>query len=84
MILNKESKYVQKVIKEGLRIFVENMILQYSEEIKTVPVHFAGSIAYFTQDEIKEVAREYGFTVGNFQRRPIEGLVDYHAQIART
>ena len=84
LILNKESKYVQKVIKEGLRIFVENMILQYSEEIKTVPVHFAGSIAYFTQDEIKEVAREYGFTVGNFQRRPIEGLVDYHAQIAIT
>jgi N-acetylglucosamine kinase-like BadF-type ATPase len=84
LILNKESKYVQKVIKEGMRIFVENMILQYSEEIKTVPVHFAGSIAYFTQDEIKEVAREYGFTVGNFQRRPIEGLVDYHTQIAKT
>ena len=84
LILNKESKYVQKVIKEGMRIFVGNMILQYSEEIKTVPVHFAGSIAYFTQDEIKEVAREYGFTVGNFQRRPIEGLVDYHAQIAIT
>ncbi|MBT4915890.1 MAG: N-acetylglucosamine kinase [Formosa sp.] len=84
LILNKESEYVQKVIKEGMRIFVKNMILQYSEEIKTVPVHFAGSIAYFTQDEIKEVAREYGFTVGNFQRRPIEGLVEYHVQIAKT
>ena len=25
-----------------------------------------------------EVAKEYGYTVGNFVRRPIDGLVDYH------
>ena len=83
MILNKESDYVQNLIKKGLRIFVKNMILQYKEEIKTVPVHFAGSIAYFTQEEIKEVAQEFGFTVGNFERRPIEGLVEYHAEITK-
>ena len=34
-------------------------------------------------DRTKEVAREYGFTVGNFERRPIEGLVEYHAEIAK-
>ena len=84
LILNKESEYAQNVIKQGLRSFVETMILQYKEEIKTVPVHFAGSIAFFTQEEIKEVAQEYGFTVGNFERRPIEGLVNYHAEIARS
>jgi len=84
LILNKESEYAQNVIKQGLRAFVETMILQYKEEIKTVPVHFAGSIAFFTQEEIKEVAQEFGFTVGNFERRPIEGLVNYHAEIARS
>ena len=84
LILNKESDYIQNVIKKGLRVFVETMILQYKEEIKTVPVHFAGSIAFFTQEEIKSVAQEYGFTVGNFERRPIEGLVNYHAEIARS
>lgn len=84
LILNKESEYAQNVIKQGLRAFVETMILQYKDEIKTVPVHFAGSIAFFTQEEIKEVAQEYGFTVGNFERRPIEGLVNYHAEIARS
>ena len=30
------------------------------------------------QDEIKEVANEMGFRVGNFERRPIEGLVAFH------
>jgi N-acetylglucosamine kinase-like BadF-type ATPase len=84
LILNKESEYAQNVIKQGLRAFVKTMILQYKEEIKTVPVHFAGSIAFFTQEEIKEVAQEYGFTVVNFERRPIEGLVNYHAEIARS
>lgn len=78
LVLNKESDYVQGVIKKGLRSFVSTMILQFEEEIQTVPVHFAGSIAYFLQREIKEVAQEFGFTVGNFQRRPIEGLSDYH------
>lgn len=78
LILNKESTYVQAVIKKGLKSFVETMIMQFKDEIKTVPVHFAGSISFFLQREIKEVAQEYGFTVGNFQRRPIEGLADYH------
>ncbi|MFI0431383.1 BadF/BadG/BcrA/BcrD ATPase family protein [Mariniflexile sp. HMF6888] len=78
MFLNKDSQYIVELIKRGIRSFVTNMIMQYKEEIKTVPVHFAGSIAYFAQEEIKAVAQEMGFTVGNFERRPIEGLVAFH------
>ncbi|RAJ16196.1 N-acetylglucosamine kinase [Olleya aquimaris] len=80
MILNKDSKYIVELIKSGIRRFAKNMILQYKEELKTVPVHFAGSIAFFCQDEIKAVAKELGFQVGNFERRPIEGLVAFHTK----
>lgn len=80
LILNKESAYIQGIIKKGLRAFVKTMILQYESEIKSVPVHFAGSISFFLQDEIKAVAEEFGFKVGNFQRRPIEGLTAFHLQ----
>ncbi len=80
MFLHKDSQYTINLIKKGIRLFAENMILQYKEELKTVPVHFAGSIAYFSQDEIKEVADEMGFKVGNFERRPIEGLVSFHTK----
>ncbi len=80
MFLNKDSKYIKKLIKNGIRQFVKNMIFQYKEEIKTVPVHFAGSIAFFSETEIKEVGEELGFIVGNFERRPIEGLVAYHTK----
>jgi len=78
MFLNKESDYIKSLIKSGIRLFTQNMILQFKEELKTVPVHFAGSIAYFSQKEINEIAEEFNFKVGNFIRRPIEGLVKYH------
>ncbi len=80
MFLNKDSEYILELIKKGIRVFVKNYIMQYKEELKSIPVHFAGSIAYFSQDQIKEVAKEMGFTVGNFERRPIEGLVAFHTK----
>jgi N-acetylglucosamine kinase-like BadF-type ATPase len=80
MFLNKDSEYIRDLIKSGFRLFTEHMIMQFKEELKTCPVHFAGSIAYFSQEEILEVAQEYGFNVGNFVRRPIDGLVDYHVK----
>lgn len=78
MFLNKDSDYIVQLIKKGVRLFARNMIMQFKEELKTVPVHFAGSIAFFSQEEINEISREFGFKVGNFERRPIEGLVSYH------
>jgi N-acetylglucosamine kinase-like BadF-type ATPase len=78
MFLNKDSEYIRELIKDGVRVFARNMILQYKDVLDKVPVHFAGSIAYFSQEEIKEVGEELGITIGNFVRRPIEGLVDYH------
>ncbi|BAO77533.1 N-acetylglucosamine kinase [Winogradskyella sp. PG-2] len=81
MFINKDSDYVKGVMRKGISLFAENMILQFKDELdKGVPVHFAGSIAYFAQNEIKEVAQEFGFKVGNFVRRPIEGLVGYHVK----
>lgn len=81
MFLNKDSDYIKDLMKKGIRLFTENMILQFKDKLdNNTPVHFAGSIAYFAQNEIKEVAEEYGFKVGNFVRRPIEGLVDYHVK----
>ena len=80
MFLNKDSEYIVELIKDGIRLFAKNMIMQYKDVLQTAPVHFAGSIAFFSQDEIKEVANEFGFKVGAFERRPIEGLVNYHSK----
>jgi N-acetylglucosamine kinase-like BadF-type ATPase len=79
MFLNKDSEYIVNLIKKGIRLFATNMIMQYKDVLQKCPVHFAGSIAYFSQDEIREVASEMDFIVGKFERRPIEGLVRYHS-----
>ena len=78
MFLNKDSKYIVDLIKNGVRLFAKNMILQYEDVLHNVPIHFAGSIAFFSQQEIKDVCKELGLKVGVFKRRPIEGLVKYH------
>ncbi|MDT8347863.1 MAG: N-acetylglucosamine kinase [Flavobacteriaceae bacterium] len=77
---NLEEVYIQKVIRKGLRRFAKHMILQFKDEIQRYPVHFAGSIAYFSKDQLSIIAEEFGFKVGNIVRRPIEGLVEYHKQ----
>ncbi len=84
MFINKESAYISNLIKDGIRLFTKNMIFQFSEELKNVPVHFAGSIAFFSNDEIKIVAEELNFKLGVFERRPIEGLVKYHISKLKT
>ena len=80
MFLNKDSTYITDMIKLGFKRFTRNSIYQFKEKLNEVPVHFAGSIAYLSQDEIREVADEMGFTTGNFVKRPIDGLVAYHTQ----
>lgn len=80
MFLNIDSTYIQEMIKEGIRLFTKNMIFQFKDQIKDVPVHFAGSIAFFAKHQIIQVAEEMGFKTGNFVRRPIEGLVAYHTK----
>ncbi|MGB5981583.1 MAG: N-acetylglucosamine kinase [Nonlabens sp.] len=75
---NLDERYIKKVLRRGLRKFSRNMILQFHEEIKQFKVHFVGSIAFFAERRIKQVADEFDYEVGNIVRRPIEGLVNYH------
>ena len=78
LIENKKSDYAQKILKDGLRFFVENQILQF-EESKNVPIYFVGSIAHFLAEEIEEVLKEYDLKLGKIVRHPIVSLAEHHA-----
>lgn len=78
LIENKHNDYAQKILKDGLRFFVENQIMQF-EECKEVPIYFVGSIAHFLHDEIVDVLKEYGLTLGKIVRHPILTLAESHA-----
>ena len=72
---NKEHPLMASIIKSGFRLFIKNHILQFKEELKTVPLYFVGSIAYFGQDFLMEVLKENGIKASRFVKRPIENVI---------
>lgn len=71
--------YFYSLIDEGMKNFIEHRVLCFKQAQK-VPVHFIGSIAYFSQDIIRDCAMPYHLEVGNFVRRPIDGLLTYYRE----
>lgn len=78
LIKHKNTEFCRKYIYAEMQDFVENYIMQF-ENYKEIPVHFVGSIAFYLVDELTEVLNKYEIKIGNVLRRPIDGLIAYHA-----
>jgi N-acetylglucosamine kinase-like BadF-type ATPase len=78
LIKYKDHEFCQKIIHTAMQDFVENYITQY-ENCREVPVHFIGSIAFYLKDELQIVLEKNDIKIGNVLRRPIDGLIKYHA-----
>ncbi len=76
MHTNKKHPFIQQVLKEGFQEFVDTNIKDY-KAYKTLDCHFVGSIAYFYQDELKEVLAANHIKVGKILQKPIEGIFEY-------
>lgn len=76
MHTNKKHPFIQQVLKEGFQEFVDTNIKDY-KAYKTLDCHFVGSIAYFYQDELKEVLATNHIKVGKILQKPIEGIFEY-------
>lgn len=74
---NERNEYFTEVLKKGMKDFFKNRVRTYDVH-QEVPVHFVGSIAFFSSDVILKTAKKYNCTVGNIVRRPIDGLIEYH------
>lgn len=73
----KINGYFYKLISEGMLKFIEYRILCY-KEAQRVPIHFIGSIAFFSEDIIRDCMKPYNLELGNIIRRPIDGLIEYY------
>jgi len=80
MFDHKQSDYILDLIREGFREFYKYRIMTF-EKARDVPVFFIGSIAYFFEDILKEVALEFGVHHKESIQRPIENLIHYHQSI---
>ena len=80
LIKHKDNKRFQKIIKNGLKRFIDHQILQFDNATE-VPIHFIGSISFFLKDEIKTALEKKGLTMGRIVQRPIDELVKYHINL---
>lgn len=69
--------YFYKLIYEGIEKFIERRVMCF-KQAQNVPIHFIGSIAFFSEDIIRDVAKRYHLNIGNIIRRPIDGLIDHY------
>lgn len=74
---NERNEYFTRIVKKGIKEFFKTRIKTY-KQYQEVPVHFIGSIAFFSTDIINRVAKKYNVKVGNIVRRPIDGLIEHH------
>ncbi len=69
--------YFYNMVSEGISKFIEYRILSF-KEAKEVPIHFVGSIAYFSENIIRDCLKSYHLEFGSIVRRPIDGLINYY------
>ncbi|MBX2846530.1 MAG: hypothetical protein KTR13_10005 [Saprospiraceae bacterium] len=73
---HKEYHYVKRLVYQGMLEFVDIHICGY-EGYQNVPAHFIGSIAYFFEDILREVASRRQVKVGTIIKQPIHNLTEY-------
>jgi N-acetylglucosamine kinase-like BadF-type ATPase len=76
MIAHKSHPFIQQMLKDGFQEFVDTNIKDY-KMYKTITCNFVGSIAFYYQDELREVCAKNQIKVGKILQKPIEGIFDY-------
>jgi len=74
---HKHEPYVQALLHRSFTDFFVRNIQQYDYQHHTA--HFTGSIAYYFQDILQQVAQEKGVAVGVIEQTPMPGLVRFHS-----
>ena len=75
---NIKEKEIRTLVKSNFESFFERNISQY--KLTTESVSFVGSIAYYFEDILQEVAKAKGLTIALVDRKPIERLLKYHIE----
>lgn len=72
---HKQHPLVEQIIVDGFGKFIDNHILQFKEELKSVPLYFVGSVAFYGQDYLIAALKERGIRASRFVKRPIENVI---------
>lgn len=71
------NKYIFELVSNSFREFFINQI-EYYKNYKKVPVSFTGSVAFYYEALLRQIANEYEYEVDKILRTPIDALAEYH------
>jgi len=71
---NKNDPFMNHLLTENLEGYFESHVSQYAELLKNIPIHFVGSIAYFSKIQLEMLCLKYKFKLGNVIQSPINYL----------
>ncbi|MBK7560721.1 MAG: N-acetylglucosamine kinase [Chitinophagaceae bacterium] len=74
---NRGHYMIENIIEDGLNDFFFAHLCKY-RETWTLPINFAGSVAFGFKDVLVELCNSYEFELGKVMKNPMEGLVTYH------
>jgi N-acetylglucosamine kinase-like BadF-type ATPase len=78
LIENIEEPAIHDLVYDSFRSFFIRNVMQY-EGFEAYPVHFTGSVAFYYQSTLREVARSLSIHIQRIEQTPMPGLLDYHS-----
>ena len=75
---NRGHYMIENIIEDGLNDFFFNHLYKY-REAWILPINFIGSVAYGFKDVLQELCNTYELELGKILKKPMDGLVQYHA-----
>jgi glucosamine kinase len=74
-----QHSILREVMSQEFRAFFKERITCY-QNYRQCDLGFVGSIAYYNQDILKEVADSFGCSIASIKQCPIDALVEYHVK----
>ncbi len=75
---HRSHPFIQKLLYRSFEEFIDRHARKYKSHL-SLPVSFVGSVAFYFKEFLETILQERSMIVGNFVRKPIDSLVDFHA-----
>jgi glucosamine kinase len=75
---NRGHYMIENIIQDCLNDFFFTHLCKY-KETWTLPVNFAGSVAFGFRDVLEELCHSYEFELGKILKKPMSVLIEYHS-----
>ncbi|MDG3583455.1 BadF/BadG/BcrA/BcrD ATPase family protein [Galbibacter pacificus] len=76
---HRNDPFIENILHKTIASFIETYLTHYHNELQRHPIHFVGSIAYYSQDILTKQLKEKGYRASTFVRKPIDNLIKYIA-----